>query len=162
MATNGLSTVSRDKYRRSACVMEAASSSLPKSMSQVSLGRVSSEQRPPVPSLKSGGRPVAEKRHSRNISGGGVIEAPNFSRKFSADDYSRMFDTRYQNMLEVTDAAGPAAVATATPPAREKKRHWWQGKPKREETWMDTVVKSGCRSGVMLRDDVAGAPIVRY
>ena len=149
--------------------MDAASPELLNHMSQAPLGQVGAmtDQRPPTRQLNSASHAVTDKRHSRNISGS--AEAPNFSRKLSSDDYSRMYDSRYQNMLEVTPSrpseSGDGTGAPDVPPKdKTKRRHWWQGKarPKREETWMDAVVKSGSRSGVLLTDEVAGAPIVRY
>ncbi|KAK4546502.1 hypothetical protein LTR36_001719 [Oleoguttula mirabilis] len=96
--------------------------------------------------------------HSRNTSN-------DVSRKFSVDDYTRMRDSRYQNMVEIEISAKsrrqapPSAVAM---PVRDKK--WWQkmGRKPSSPSWMDQVVKSGSRSGVLLTDEVAGAPIVRY
>lgn len=164
----GLSVETRERHRRSKSVMEAASPELINHMSQVSLGNYSGEPRPWPRQLHSATHVPVEKRHSRNISGS--TEAPNFSRKFSADDHSRMYDGRYQNMLEVRPSWSaeseeiPVAGTTVVPTKEtaKSKRHWWQSKPKREETWMDTVVKSGSKSGVLLTDEVAGAPIVRY
>ncbi|KAK5127896.1 hypothetical protein LTR85_005013 [Meristemomyces frigidus] len=89
--------------------------------------------------------------HSRNNS--------NYSRKFSMDDYTRMHDNRYANMVEIS---APTRQAPPAMPVRDKK--WWQkmGKKPSSPSWMDQVVKSGSRSGVLLTDEVAGAPIVRY
>lgn len=163
------SAQSRGRYSRSKPVVEGASPDFVYSMSQVSLGRVSTEQGPPTRQWNSTPYVALDtKRHSRNISGS-AVEAPNFSRKLSSDEYNRMYDSRYANMLEVTPSvshgSGSSGGKNAPPvPPKDKKskRHWWKGKPKREETWMDAVVKSGSRSGVLLTDEVAGAPIVRY
>lgn len=91
--------------------------------------------------------------HSRNNS-----DHHNFSRKFSMDEYSRMHDNRFQNIAEVS-----ALKPKSTLPPKDKK--WWQrmaSKRPNQPSWMDQVVTSGSRSGVILTDDVAGAPIVRY
>ena len=57
------------------------------------------------------------------------------------------------------------ADLTALPVAEkaEKKKRWWQSsrKAKKEETWMDRVVRSGSRSGLM-EEDGTGTPVVRY
>ena len=92
----------------------------------------------------------------------------NFSRKISSDDYIRMYDRRYQNVVEIKSPASPGAGAKplpTTPKTKDKtKKKWWQpaSKQKREKTWMDDVVKSGSRSGLILTDGIADAPIARY
>lgn len=94
--------------------------------------------------------------HSRNSS-----DHTNFSRKFSSEDYSRMYDSRYQNMVEISASNNPMPPPVM-PKEKPQKRKWWQGKNKKEDSWMDQVVKSGSRSGMILTDEVAGSPIVRY
>ena len=140
--------------------------------SQVSLGQISAEPRPPTRQLNSAsqvpGGGGGENRHSRTFSSSSTADpaAPtNFSRKLSSsadDDHARMYDQRFARMLEVRPARSPEEDDDG-----EKRRHWWHGKKgrargRREENWMDAVVKSGSRSGVLLTDEVAGAPIVRY
>ncbi|KAK3696894.1 hypothetical protein LTR37_017724 [Vermiconidia calcicola] len=80
---------------------------------------------------------------------------PNFSRKINSDDYARTNDARFPNVVEVT--------ASNAPPMKTKKK-WWQprSKAKREASWMDTVVRSGSRSGTILVDDRVGSPVARY
>ncbi|KAF2717331.1 hypothetical protein K431DRAFT_159182 [Polychaeton citri CBS 116435] len=80
--------------------------------------------------------------------------------KMSSDnDFHRMHDPRYRNIVEITAAPG------RTPPQDHKersRRHWWHSKDKKERDWMEQVARSGSRGGIMLTDEVAGAPIVRY
>lgn len=58
--------------------------------------------------------------------------------------------------------------ATPRPPrpsgSEKEQRKWWQRKAKKavERDGLDGVVKSGTRGGVLLTDEVAAAPIVRY
>ncbi|KAF7187148.1 hypothetical protein HII31_11529 [Pseudocercospora fuligena] len=87
--------------------------------------------------------------HSRQSS-----NKENTARKYSMDEYSRPNDDRYQNTVEVKSTH-----------SSEKKRHWWQGGKNRrpsQANWMDQVVKSGARNGMLMTDDAAGAPVVRY
>ncbi|EMC98744.1 hypothetical protein BAUCODRAFT_120043 [Baudoinia panamericana UAMH 10762] len=93
--------------------------------------------------------------HSRTTS-----ESLNFSRKPSSDGYNRMYDSRHQNIVEI-----PTSPQTAPPAPRGgrlAKTKWWQKREKKAQNWMDHVVKSGSKSGVLLTDEVAGTPIVRY
>jgi len=101
--------------------------------------------------------------HSRNPSSsqGGV------SRKMSMqDDFARMHDQQYSNLVEISASPPPMPASSSANRDRAGKGKWWQraGAKDRKPSsnWMDQVVKSGSRSGVLLTDDVAGAPIVRY
>lgn len=87
----------------------------------------------------------------------------NFSRKLSSDEYGPKNDARFQNMVEIkpTKSRDGKPLPVATEDKRKKK--WWRpGKPKREKTWMDDVVRSGSHSGMILTDDVAGSPVVKF
>jgi hypothetical protein len=76
---------------------------------------------------------------------------PNFSRKFS-DDY-----TPEQQANEADQHQGQADAPVVPPPAVppkevKSKKKWWSGRTqKRAMGWMDQVVKSGSRSGVMAK-----------
>ena len=86
--------------------------------------------------------------HSRNNSGSYEL-----SRELSMDDHHS-----YQRTVEIS-AQKQQAV-----PTMPKDKKWWQrmGKKPSSPSWMDQVVKSGARGGVLVPDDVAGAPVVRY
>ena len=124
-------------------------------------------------------------QHSRTNS----AHSRNFSRKLSSDDYTRMYDARYHNIVEITPTGSkgskncrggeeknhreerqkqpPPPIVPATDRDGDratKKKRWWQtgSKTPKEKTWMDQVIKAGSHSGMILTDDVAGSPIVRY
>ncbi|KAK5137822.1 hypothetical protein LTR08_006590 [Meristemomyces frigidus] len=101
------------------------------------------------PSATTSHTPVS---HSRNTSD------YNFARKLSMDSYSRTHGNHYQNSVEIT------ATQQSTPPVPVRDKKWWQrmGKKPTSPSWMDAVVKSGSRSGVLVPDTVAGSPVVRY
>ena len=159
----------RPPHRRSHTATDTVSKGLNKQMAATTLDCTACDK--PLPARKlasttSTPMMARDKRLSYNVSNS--ADALNFSRKLSTDDYNRMYDNRYQNMLEVMPSPGSVGSGKrSAPPVPPKdgekvKRKWWRGKPKREQTWMDAVVKSGSRSGVLLTDEVAGAPIVRY
>ncbi|KAK5726686.1 hypothetical protein LTR15_002574 [Elasticomyces elasticus] len=85
-----------------------------------------------------------------------------YSGKSSNVDAGRESNDSYQNGVQLSRT--PSSAAPAVQPVGDKaKGKWWKrgnnGKP---GSWMDQVVKSGSRSGVMVADDVADAPFVRY
>jgi hypothetical protein len=81
--------------------------------------------------------------------------------KFSMSDVVR---SKYQNFAEVTHSNPPPPAASSAEAKEKMKGRWWQRTKdnKKGGSWMDQVVKSGSRSGVLLTDDVATDPIVRY
>ncbi|KXL50107.1 hypothetical protein M433DRAFT_157345 [Acidomyces richmondensis BFW] len=89
---------------------------------------------------------------------------PNFSRKVSMDDHNAPRSTKEDRLLPNLAEIS----ATPRPPrpsgSEKEQRKWWQRKAKKavERDGLDGVVKSGTRGGVLLTDEVAAAPIVRY
>ncbi|KAK0255125.1 hypothetical protein B0A54_11297 [Friedmanniomyces endolithicus] len=112
----------------------------------------------------------------------------NLARNLSADDAGRVDTTVaaasaadddenvYQNVVAISptsssNAASAAAQASGAAGMGEKAKgmgKWWKGRSGgknggKQGNWMDQVVKSGSRSGVMVAaDEVADAPVVRY
>ncbi|KAK1812615.1 hypothetical protein LTR12_013036 [Friedmanniomyces endolithicus] len=112
------------------------------------------------------------------------------ARNLSADDAGRLDSTTaaaaaadddenvYQNVVAISTSpsssgAAPAAQSSASGSGGvgEKAKgvgKWWKGRSGgknggKQGNWMDQVVKSGSRSGVMVAaDEVADAPVVRY
>lgn len=78
------------------------------------------------------------------------------SRQYSVDDYNRGIDRRYQNAAEVR--------STKSQNKEKSKRKWWGLKDRKQEQadWMDQVMQSGARNGMLVTDDLASGPIVRY
>ena len=71
--------------------------------------------------------------HSRAIS-----DQPNFSRKLSSEDYSRMHDTRFKSIPE-TPPRKPVPANTAPVEQEKPKKKWWQPSSKlkkRRESWI--------------------------
>ncbi|KAK0291128.1 hypothetical protein LTR35_001849 [Friedmanniomyces endolithicus] len=110
----------------------------------------------------------------------------NLARNFSADDAGRVEspaavaaadedENVYQNVVAISTSPSSSAAAPATQSfsggVGEKAKgvgKWWKGRGGgknggKQGNWMDQVVKSGSRSGVMVAaDEVADAPVVRY
>lgn len=67
-------------------------------------------------------------------------------------------DTRDPKYRHITEITPPPPV-----PPKDDKKAWWQlKKQKKSMTWMDQLEKLGIKDGVLLNDEVAGSPIVRY
>ena len=83
-------------------------------------------------------------------------------------------EPRYRNAVEISSPHRQQQPQQhyqqqATLTSREKERErpmkskWWQRKEKNLQSgWMDQVLKSGSSSGMIMTDEAAGAPIVRY
>lgn len=106
--------------------------------------------------VSTSGHVAGTAAHSRKNS-----DATNFSRKVLVDDYGRLYDPRYPNVVEI-----PNSSANRPPlPRKDSKPRWkWFGgsKEKRQQSWMDQIERAGASSGMLLTDEVASAPIVRY
>lgn len=76
------------------------------------------------------------------------------SRKYSIDEYNRSIDPRYQHSVDVQGGSSKD----------KSKRKWWNPKDRKHQgkNWMDQVMQSGARNGMLMTDDVAGGPVVRY
>jgi hypothetical protein len=105
--------------------------------------------------------------HGRTVSrpsADGRISAPNFSRKISTDGppTNRPFDANefaYPNVVQIT--------ATKAPEQKSKLRKvfsaWALKKEKKsDESWMHRIEKRGIKTGVMMQDEAALPPVVRY
>ncbi|EKG10965.1 hypothetical protein MPH_11968 [Macrophomina phaseolina MS6] len=93
-------------------------------------------------------------------------EAPNFSKKISAEKLvqQRGQEQRYRYKAEIkannTLAAKPAGNAKGL---KKMFSHLGLGgKREKKETWMDKFEKNGVKGGVLVHDEAAGAPVVRY
>lgn len=116
------------------------------------ISRTSSKIGKPTPTTTAG--PPSHRRSTSDHH----HQPPNFSRKVSMDDQN-MARSMPPKLAEISAAPGPLPTLG---PAKERK--WWQRKMKKVagRDWMDEVAKSGAHGGVLLTDDVAAAPIVRY
>ncbi|KAF2015446.1 hypothetical protein BU24DRAFT_178786 [Aaosphaeria arxii CBS 175.79] len=116
----------------------------------------------------SGAHKQSVERHSRSpsikmSSDQSRLEAPvNFSRKISADIMSpRSLDhIVYPNQVQL----GPS-------PQQQPQRHkstlkkvfgGWMSKKEKKDNWMKQVEKNGVKNGVMIQDEAALPPVVRY
>jgi len=83
----------------------------------------------------------------------------NKGRKMVNNSDKGAVDQRYRHMAEINSKSPPPPV-----PPKDDRKAWWQlrGKQKKPQTWMDQLEKLGIKDGVLLNDDVAGSPIVRY
>ena len=115
-------------------------------------GPPKSSATPPMPAT-TGNTPIS---HSRTNS-----DAHQLSRKLSMDNQMQSRAGRYQNIVPIDPAPHtPPQLVTNGKEAKGKK--WWQRKEKRSPSWMDAVVSSGSNSGMIVVEEAAGSPVVRY
>lgn len=103
--------------------------------------------------------------------------APSFSkhRKYSSTDIPPALSSNIANQgRKVTSKPGQeerearychmAEISPPPVPPKDDKKAWWhlKNKQKKQMTWMDQLEKLGIKDGVLLNDEVAGSPIVRY
>ncbi|GAB7348713.1 hypothetical protein MBLNU459_g7452t1 [Dothideomycetes sp. NU459] len=67
-------------------------------------------------------------------------------------------DSRYRRAAEMNSFSPPPV------PPKDDKKSWWhiKSKQKKPATWMDQLEKMGIKDGVLVNDDVAGSPVIRY
>lgn len=109
----------------------------------VAAGLVDDPTRAPSPSMS--GKMGHSRQNSDRVSAG---------RKASMDGYARMMDPRYQNTVEVQ--------AKQAADRERSRRHWWKKQDHKQASWMDQVIKSGARNGMLVADNTAGSPVARY
>ncbi|KAF2790005.1 hypothetical protein K505DRAFT_377822 [Melanomma pulvis-pyrius CBS 109.77] len=88
----------------------------------------------------------------------GRLEAPrNFSRKISADIASALRDNpAYPNTVQIEPQKSSQKSKL------KKVFSVWMLKKEKKENWMDQFEKKGVKTGVMVQDEAALAPVVRY
>lgn len=98
----------------------------------------------------------------RKSTDGNHLAAPNFSRKISADisrpRHSGHGDHPYQNVVQV---AGKQKEENKSK-LKKVLSGWMLRKDKKDSTWMDQLEKNGVKGGVMIQDEAALAPVVKY
>jgi hypothetical protein len=109
----------------------------------------------------AGQSPQARPKYSLDVA---RLEPPNFSRKISSDMTSPRFQGRdhpgYQNMVEIGPKATPQKQETKS--RLRKALSGWMLKKEKKEHWMDQFEKNGIKGGVMIQDEPALAPVIRY
>ena len=83
----------------------------------------------------------------------------NQGRKVATKSSQDAANRRYRHMAEIqSPPIAPQGVD------KDDKRAWWhlKSKQKKPTTWMDQLEKLGIRDGVLLNEQGAGSPIVRY
>jgi hypothetical protein len=86
------------------------------------------------------------------------LHAPNFSRKISAEvPRSPKEKIPYKNVVQVS---GPAKDEQKSKLRRVLSG--WMLKKEKKEDWMGKVEKQGVRNGVMVQEEAALPPVVRY
>ncbi|KAK8191577.1 hypothetical protein HDK77DRAFT_70647 [Phyllosticta capitalensis] len=99
-------------------------------------------------------------------------EAPNFSKKISGIDSKHeaasppaaaiVDTTQYKNKVEITTK--PTSNSHNVRGLKKAFSSLLLGnkKEKKNENWMDEIEKNGIKGGILIQDEVAGAPVVRY
>jgi hypothetical protein len=85
-------------------------------------------------------------------------EPPNFSRKISTDMVSPR--STYQHEVHISSQGALKEVNKSK--LRKVLSGWVLRKEKKEDNWMDQFEKNGIKAGVMIQDEAAMPPIVRY
>jgi hypothetical protein len=101
--------------------------------------------------------------HSGKPSTDGRLHAPNFSRKISNDlprppQSSGNENNQYKNVVHIAGAAGKEEQKSKL---RRVLSGWMLRKEKKED-WMGKVEKQGVKNGLMVQEEAALAPVVRY
>ncbi|EME45037.1 hypothetical protein DOTSEDRAFT_52428 [Dothistroma septosporum NZE10] len=109
----------------------------------VAAGLVEDPTREPSPSM--GGRVGHSRQNSDRIGA---------DRKTSVDEYARVMDPHFHNAVEIQ--------AKHAVDRERSRRHWWKKQDHKQASWMDQVVRSGAKNGMLVADDTAGSPVVRY
>ncbi|KAF2277779.1 uncharacterized protein EI97DRAFT_431856 [Westerdykella ornata] len=92
---------------------------------------------------------------------GSRLEPPNFSRKISADLSSpRQLYHAYTKELSI--APPTLAVREENKSKLKKVLSTWMLKKEKQGNWMDQFEKKGIKTGVMIQDEAALPPVVRY
>ncbi|KAH7112143.1 hypothetical protein B0J11DRAFT_187686 [Dendryphion nanum] len=95
-----------------------------------------------------------------------LVPAPNFSRKISSDisssqRASEQNDEPYTNTVHVA----PSRTEKQKSENRsvfKKVFSGWMSKKEKKDNWMDRLEKDGIKGGVMIQDEAALPPVVRY
>ncbi|KAF2751565.1 hypothetical protein M011DRAFT_483456 [Sporormia fimetaria CBS 119925] len=86
--------------------------------------------------------------------------APNFSRKISTDITSpRRQDESYTKFVQISS---PPELRQENTSRLKKALSGWMLRKEKKDTWMDRFEKKGIKNGVMIQDEAALSPVVRY
>lgn len=82
----------------------------------------------------------------------------NQGRKVASKKQQEVYEPRYRHVAEVRASPPPANHA------KDDKKGWWhlKAKAKKQMTWMEQLEKLGVKDGVLLNDERASSPVVRY
>ncbi|GME64213.1 putative serine threonine-protein kinase dyrk2 isoform x1 [Neofusicoccum parvum] len=92
-------------------------------------------------------------------------ETPNFSKKISTEKMlQNTHDHRYKYKAEIKANNTLATGSQANVKGLKKmfSHLGLGGRREKKETWMDKFEKDGVKGGILIHDEAAGAPIVRY
>lgn len=93
-------------------------------------------------------------------------EPPNFSKKISAEKQmaGRSQERRYKHKAEIkaNNTLAPGSQSNVKGLKKMLSHLGLGGKRERKETWMDKFEKNGVKGGILIHDEAAGAPVVRY
>lgn len=91
------------------------------------------------------------------------LEPPNFSRKISTDVATPRIHEhpyRYQNVVQISPH--PEAQKDENKSKLRRVLSGWMLRKDRKDNWMDQFEKNGIKNGVMIQDEAALPPVVRY
>lgn len=92
--------------------------------------------------------------------------APNFSKKITAEKPAEYHgqEPRYKYKAEIKANNTLATKSPGNPKGLKKmfSHLGLGGRREKKETWMDKFEKNGVKGGILIHDEAAGSPIVRY
>ncbi|KAF2219049.1 hypothetical protein BDZ85DRAFT_60408 [Elsinoe ampelina] len=87
-----------------------------------------------------------------------ISRMSSLSSQGSAEFFNSLKTPKYQYADDISSLGTPSPA----PSEKEGKKFKWKLGKKRSTTWMDEMEKLGIKDGVLLQDQLNGAPIVRY
>ena len=84
------------------------------------------------------------------------------NRNMSVDEYNQMTTSKYKFADDISSLGTPPPVPPKSPHEKKPSKWTWKIRSKKSMTWMDEMEKMGVKDGVLVTDNLNGAPIVRY
>lgn len=116
----------------------------------VNFSRIASPGEPPVGTRELASSAPSFSQH-RNYDKADIPPALN-------SNTNNRLDTKYRYEAEINSFSPPPV------PPKDDRKGWWpiKSKQKKPATWMDQLEKLGVKDGVLVDDEVAGSPVIRY
>ena len=84
------------------------------------------------------------------------------NRNMSINEYSQAKLSMYKYADDISSLGTPSPLAIPKETVQKKSKWLSRMKSKKSMTWMDEMEKMGIKGGMLVTDNLNGAPIVRY